>query len=298
MEAYKMNAETIVKEMNKKIEAEANKPHTSRKSEKALREKRNKWYKILSLVVFFIIWEMISRINVYQGWFNPVFLPSPSLIVKTGYDYMEKGILLKHIGISLYRMLIGFMIGTIIAVIGGALIASFKWIDNMLMPIVNMIGPIPVLAFLPMFLIWFGIGEGSKITLIAYTTFIAMLPYVTDGIKNTDPLLIRSAVSLGASKTQVFIKIVLNSAMPNIFTGMKACLGLAFSSLVVAEMMGASTGLGYIIVDAKNWFKMADMFLAAILIGILYTLFFCVLTILENILFKWKKDGITSAVES
>lgn len=288
----------IAEKTNIKINIDTNEPNISKKTEQALREKRNKWYKILSLIVFFIIWETGSRVNFYEGWFNPIFLPSPTLIIETGYDYMQKGILFKHIGISLYRMLSGFVIGTIIAVIIGSLIANFKWLDNIIMPIVNMFGPIPVLAFLPMFLIWFGIGEGSKITLIAYTTFIAMLPYVTDGIKNTDPLLIRSAISLGASKVQVFTKVILNSAMPNIFTGMKACLGLGFSSLVVAEMMGASSGLGYIIVDAKNWFKMSDMFLSAILIGILYTLFFCVLTLIENFLFKWKKDGMTSAIES
>lgn len=289
--------DTIIEEMNIRIEAEANGPGSSRKTEQTIRDKRNKWYKVLSLIIFFAIWEVISRVNVYQEWFNPIFLPSPALIIQTGYEYIQKGILFKHIGISLYRMLSGFMIGTIIAIIAGLLISSFKWVNNMLMPIINMFGPIPVLAFLPMFLIWFGIGEGSKITLIAYTTFIAMLPYVIDGIKNTDPLLIRSAISLGASTVHVFTKVILNSALPNIFAGMKACLGLGFSSLVVAEMMGASSGLGYIIVDAKNWFKMADMFLAAILIGILYTLFFCVLTIIENFLFKWKRDGVTSAVE-
>ncbi|MEQ8197347.1 MAG: ABC transporter permease [Clostridiaceae bacterium] len=287
----------LVLKMNIKSELEVNEPIKSRKTVQEAREKRNKWYKTLSLVIFFIIWEVLSRVNIYEGWFNPVFLPSPSLIIETGYMYIQKGILFKHIGISLYRMLSGFMIGTIIAVVAGALITNFKWIENIVMPIINMFGPIPVLAFLPMFLIWFGIGENSKITLISYTTFISMLPYVTDGIKNTDPLHIRSAASLGASKLQIFTKIILNSAMPNIFTGMKACLGLGFSSLVVAEMMGASSGLGYIIVDAKNWFKMADMFLAAILIGILYTLFYGIITIIESFLFKWKKDGIASAVE-
>lgn len=293
-----MKSEAIVKDINNKIEFVVNEERISRKIKQAIKQKRNKWYKVLSLVIFFIIWEIASRFNIYKGWFNPVLLPSPTLIIETGYDYFQKGTLFKHIGLSLYRMLGGFIIGTIIATILGALISSFKWIENIVMPIINMFGPIPVLAFLPMFLIWFGIGEGSKITLIAYTTVISMLPYVIDGIKNTDPLLIRSAISLGASRFQVFTKVILNSAMPNIFTGMKACLGLGFSSLVVAEMMGASSGLGYIIVDAKNWFKMADMFLAAILIGILYTLFFCVISILENILFKWKKDGITSAIES
>lgn len=276
---------------------ETNEPRVSRKTKQAILEKRNKWYKVVSLIAFFVIWEAFSRVNIYKEWFNPVFLPSPTLIMETAYKYIQEGILFKHIGISLYRMLSGFAIGTIIAVVFGALIANFKLLENIMMPIINMFGPIPVLAFLPMFLIWFGIGENSKITLITYTTFISMLPYVTDGIKNTEPLLIRSAASLGASKFQIFTKVILNSAMPNIFTGMKACLGLAFSSLVVAEMMGASSGLGYIIVDAKNWFKMADMFLAAILIGILYTIFYGVLTTIESFLFKWKRDGISSAVE-
>lgn len=282
-------------EMN--IMLEANEPRISRKTKQVILEKRNKWYKVASLIAFFIIWEAFSRVNIYKELFNPVFLPSPILIMETAYKYIQEGILFKHIGISLYRMLSGFIIGTTIAIVLGALITNFKLLENIMMPIINMFGPIPVLAFLPMFLIWFGIGENSKITLITYTTFISMLPYVTDGIKNTDPLLIRSAASLGASKYQIFIKVILNSAMPNIFAGMKACLGLGFSSLVVAEMMGASSGLGYIIVDAKNWFKMADMFLAAILIGILYTIFYSVLTIVESFLFKWKRDGISSAVE-
>lgn len=85
--------------------------------------------------------------------------------------------------------------------------------------------------------------------------------------------------------------------MLNIFIGMKVCFGLVFFLLVVVEMMGVLIGLGYIIVDVKNWFKMVDMFLVVILIGILYILFFCVFIILENILFKWKKDGIISVVE-
>lgn len=282
-------------EMN--IMLEANEPRISRKTKQVILERRNKWYKVASLIAFFIIWEAFSRVNIYKELFNPVFLPSPTLIMETAYKYIQEGILFKHIGISLYRMLSGFIIGTTIAIVLGALIANFKLLENIMMPIINMFGPIPVLAFLPMFLIWFGIGENSKITLITYTTFISMLPYVTDGIKNTDPLLIRSAASLGASKYQIFIKVILNSAMPNIFAGMKACLGLAFSSLVVAEMMGASSGLGYIIVDAKNWFKMADMFMSAILIGILYTIFYSALTIIESFLFKWKRDGISSAVE-
>lgn len=290
------------KEMAVKLSSIENKspvmPKISRKSMLEKRAKKDKWFKAVSLIGFFLIWQLISLQNVANEWFNPVFLPSPTMIIETGYGYIEKGILFKHIGISFYRMIMGFMIGTVIAIGGGILITNSKWIDNMITPIINLFGPIPVLAFLPMFLIWFGIGENSKITLISYTTFIAMLPYIIEGIKNTDPVLIRSAISLGATKTQVLTKIIFNSALPNIFAGMKASLGLAFSSLVVAEMMGASSGLGFIIVDAKNWFKMSDMFLAAILIGIEYTLFYCILTAIEKVLFRWRTDGISSAVES
>lgn len=264
---------------------------------KAMKSNHEKILKASSLIGFFLIWQLVSAINEKMMWFNPVFLPSPAMIVQTCIEYLQAGTLIGHIGVSFYRLIAGFAIGTVIAIVVAIIMTRSKIVDSIISPIINLFGPIPVLAFLPMFLIWFGIGENSKITLIAYTTFIAMLPYVRDGINNTDPILIRSAVSLGASDLQVFTKVILNSALPNIFSGMKACLGLAFSSLVVAEMMGASSGLGFIIVDSKNWFKMSDMFMAAILIGLEYTLMFAAFTGVEKILFKWKKSGIDSAIE-
>ncbi len=272
-------------------------PVVSRRTAAINRSKNNKWYKFFSLICFFLVWQFISNLNQEHNWFNPVFLPSPYMVLKTGYAYIQKGTLFIHIGESFFRMISGFILGLIISIVVGVMITSWKWFDNLLTPVLNLIGPIPVLAFLPMFLIWFGIGENSKISLIAYATFIPMLGYVTDGIRNTDPYLIRSAVSLGANRLQVFRKITFKSALPNIMTGMKASLAFTFSALVVAEMMGASSGLGFIIIDSKNWFKMSDMFMAATLIGLEYTVFNGILTILENFLLKWKKDGISHAVE-
>ncbi|MGE4548746.1 MAG: ABC transporter permease [Intestinibacillus sp.] len=274
------------------------KQNLSRRSAAAKTRKQNKWIQAIVLAVFFIVWQLVTIANVREGWFNPVFLPAPTTIVATAASYLAQGKLLGHIGISLYRLLTGFAIGTLLAVVLGSLMALFRKVNNLLSPIINLFGPIPVLAFLPMFLIWFGIGENSKITLIAYTTVIAMLPYVLDGIRGTDSLLVRSALSLGASGFQVFWHVLAPAALSNIFSGMKACLGLAFSSLVVAEMMGASSGLGFIIVDSKNWFKLADMFMSAIIIGLLYTGFFAVLTAAERLLFRWKKSGLDSAVEN
>ena len=269
-----------------------------RKIVEAHRARMNTYYKIFSLLFFFGLWQLISYLNSLNEWFNPVFLPSPAMVIETAYDYIIDGTLIGHIGMSFYRMIIGFVIGVVIAVVLGILIATKRDFDNILSPILNLVGPIPVFAFLPMFLIWFGIGESSKIALIAYATFVPLITYVIDGIKNTDPVLIRSARSLGATPFQVFTKVIFKSAMPHIFAGMKISLALTFSALVVAEMMGASEGLGYIIVNAKNWFKMADMILAATLIGLEYTIFYGILTLIEKRLFRWKKVGMSKAVEN
>lgn len=269
-----------------------------RKTVEVHRAKMDMYYKIFSLLFFFGLWQLISYLNSLNEWFNPVFLPSPAMVIETAYDYIIDGTLIGHIGMSFYRMIVGFVIGVVIAVALGILIATKRDFDNIFSPILNLVGPIPVFAFLPMFLIWFGIGESSKIALIAYATFVPLITYVIDGIKNTDPVLIRSARSLGATPFQVFTKVIFKSAMPHIFAGMKISLALTFSALVVAEMMGASEGLGYIIVNAKNWFKMADMFLAATLIGLEYTFFYGILTLIEKRLFRWKKVGMSKAVEN
>lgn len=250
-----------------------------------------------SLIFFFSTWQIITMLNVSQGWFNVKFLPSPIDVCQTFIKYTQDGSIWPHIFASLHRTLLGFALGVFVAVVLGIFITSSKLFDNLVSPVLNMLGPIPVFAFLPMFIIWFGVGEMSKIVLIAYATFMPLLTYTIDGINSTNPLLIRSAKCLGASEFQLFTKVILKSALPNIFTGMKVSLGLTFSALVVAELMGASSGLGYMIQNARNWFKLSDMFLAAALIGIEYSLFHSIITMAERKLFKWKKDGVVNAIE-
>ncbi len=269
----------------------------SYKTAAARRAKRDKYFKIGSLILFFLLWEVRGRVNDACQWGDPKFFPVPTGIIAAAYTYLTDGTLFTHLGISVYRVVVGYAIGVVIAIVLGSLIASFKTMDNIFSPIINLFGPIPIMAFLPMFILWFGIGEQSKVILIAYATIIYMLSYVTEGIKDTDPVLIRSAVSLGANPWQLFTRVKFQSAFPNIFLGMKGALGTAFGAMVVAEMMGASTGLGYIIVFSKNWFKMNDMMMAAIAIGLLYSLMFAILTVVESALFKWKKETTGGAVE-
>jgi sulfonate transport system permease protein len=270
---------------------------TSINVRKKLRMSRLKIIRWCSLCGFFVIWQIFGMLNQEFKFFNPAFLPSPTDVINVGYQMLLDGSLVQHLTSSLVRILIGFVIGTLVAVLLGIIITRSELIESIVDPILSLIGPIPAFAFLPLFIIWFGVGEFPKITLIAYATFLPILTYTIDGLKSINPVLIRSALSLGASEFKVFTKVILKSALPNIFVGMRVSLALTFSALVVAEMMGADKGLGFIIVDARNWFKTANMFLAAALIGIEYSILDFALKLVCKHLFKWKKGGMKDAVE-
>lgn len=252
--------------------------------------------RIISIIGFFMIWQSIGWINGVMEWFNPVYLPTPIAILHAGIEMASDGSLWTNIFISLRRIFSGVLIGTLLAFSVAILFVKFKKVEALINPIFNFIGPIPVIALLPAVVIWFGIGESSKLIIISFSTFMVVLGYALDGMKNTDPLLIRSAMSLGANSYQVFTNVIIKSAMPNIFSGIKASLSGSFAAMVVAEMMGATSGLGYVIINAKAWFKMNNMFLAIVMIGLLYTLFYFIITSLEGYLFRWK-GSLDSAIE-
>lgn len=272
------------------------------KAEDSIKKKKgNKRYKILnvvSILMFLIIWQIFSTMNETAQWMNPKFLPGPIRIIQTAGEYFQKGTLFTHILASLRRVMIGFLGGTLLAVVVGYICCSNKVISNIVDPVFNFIGPIPAYAFMPLFVIWFGIGELPKYIMIGYVTFFPMLSYTREGINNIDPALIRMAMSLGASSWQIFHKITIKAALPTVIAGMKTSLALIFSGLVVAEMMGSATGLGYIIVDSKNYFRVSDMFMSMFLIAALYLLIYFFINFIESRLFKWKKTGIGAAVDN
>ncbi|MFD1885865.1 ABC transporter permease [Paenibacillus wenxiniae] len=251
----------------------------------------------LPYVLFFVAWEAFSRLNMRIEMFNPLFLPAPSTLVHDGWALAKTGVILDSIIASSGRILAGFVIGSIAAVILAVLISKFATLERWVSPILTLISPIPSLALLPLFIIWFGIGEFPKIMLIAWTTFVPVLVNTVDGFKSVPSTLIRSALSLGASQRQVFTRVMIPSAVPNLLIGAQISLGLSFSALIVSEMMGADSGLGYMIVDARNYFKVTNMFVAIILIGIEYSIFAMLLKLLERRVLGWRKGGMGQAVE-
>lgn len=252
---------------------------------------------MLPILLFFIAWEIFGRLNLDFNWINPLFLPPPTLIVMDGLALAQTGMITSSIISSTFRILAGFGLGCVAAVLMGVIMSRYRFVENWISPIINLVGPIPALALLPLFIIWFGIGEFPKILLIAWSTFIPVLVYTLDGLKSVNSTLIRSALSLGANQRQIFTRVILPSAIPNILVGIEVSLGLSFSALVVSEMMGAENGLGYIIVDARNYFKISNMFVAIILIGLEYSLFAYLLKKMKNRILFWRKGGTHAAIE-
>ncbi|CAM4516742.1 sulfonate transport system permease protein [Paenibacillus endophyticus] len=254
-------------------------------------------YNILPSILFFVFWELFSQVNETAKFFNPNFLPAPSVLLSEGWELAKTGIITDSLISSTIRIALGFVIGSAAAVLLGVIMSKFKTVERWFSPILNLVGPIPTLALLPLFIIWFGIGEFPKVLLIAWTTFIPVLVYTLDGFKSVPSTLIRSALSLGASERQIFTRVMLPSAIPNFLVGAQVSLGLSFSALIVSEMMGAKSGLGYIIVDARNYFKISNMFIAIILIGLEYSLFSYLLKLVERRVMAWRKGGLRDAIE-
>lgn len=266
---------------------------------KKMKEKKYVILNVASIIVFLVLWQLFSMYNEQAQIMNPKYLPGPISVVQTVFEYIfDKGTLFQHIWASLYRILGGFLLGSVVAVIIGYISSKSKIFANIFDPIFNIFGPIPAYAFMPLFIIWFGIGELPKFLMIAYVTFFPMLSYTREGINSINPVLIRAAMSLGANQWQIFKRVTFKAAFPSIISGMKTSLALAFSGLVVAEMMGSDLGLGYIIVDSKNWFRVSDMFMAMFLIAAEYLIIYFILSYIEKKLFKWKKTGISAVVEN
>lgn len=267
------------------------------KKRKNVKESFMQRWNIMPFVTFFVLWEVFSQLNERFAWFNPIFLPPPSLIVSDAWVLAKTGIVLESLVSSSIRIALGFVIGCLFAVLFGVLMSKFRTFERWMSPILNLVSPIPALALLPLFIIWFGIGEFPKVLLIAWTTFVPVLVYTVDGFKSVPSTLIRSALSLGASERQIFTRVMIPSAIPNFIVGARVSLGLSFSALIVSEMMGAKSGLGYIIVDARNYFKISNMFVAIILIGLSYSLFSVLMKIAERRVLAWRKGGMRDAVE-
>jgi NitT/TauT family transport system permease protein len=217
-----------------------------------------------SIVSMVAIWHVIST-----AFFEPAFFPPPGLVLSTGIEMVRNGELAKHVGISLQRILLGFAIGSLIAAPIGLLMGSNRIIRAIFEPYINFFRFVPSIAWLTPVVIWFGIGETSKVLIIVYTTMFIVMINTIVGVSNIAPNKLRAAACLGAGVTQTFLYVTLPATLPFILTGMRLAMGNSFATVVSAEMLAADNGLGFLIFSSRLWMATDQIFIGIVSLGVL-----------------------------
>ena len=250
--------------------------------------------RVLALLGVLVVWAAVSYGNIALKIMNPVLLPTPGQVASVFEGTVRDGSLPWHIATSLVRVAIGFGAAAVAALALGLLAAMCVPLRLMVEPIVEFVRPIPPLAFLPMFLVWFGLGEASKVAFIGYTTFFPMFVAIAAGVLRVDVTLLRAAASLGASRMDLIRRVIVPSALPGIIVALRLGFGLALFVIVGAEFMGADAGLGHLIMEGRTFFVPAQIVMGALVLGLLGSVVNALLLGAERWLFRWREAGATS----
>lgn len=242
---------------------------------------------IISPLVFIVIIAFIEW-GTRSGWISNLTFPRPSDVFTTFIELYQSGLLFKHLLPSLARLLVGSAMGISAGIGVGVLIGLFTLIRAGFLPVIAAIFPIPKIALLPLFIIWFGIDEGSKYALIALGTFTPTVVATYGAVDNVDRGLIRMAQSFGLGWFSIVRKIVLPAALPGILSGLRISLAIAIILLVAAEMLGATYGIGAYILEAGSLYDLERLFVGVTILSILGVTISWVVGILERKLLVWR----------
>jgi len=241
---------------------------------------------LLAPLLLLLLWEALSRV----GLLDRRFFPAPSSIVGT-FMSLAQGPLLGHIGISLSRAAIGFLLGAVPAILLGVLMGLMPIVRAALQPIVGALFAIPKVAILPLIMLMFGLGEPSKWAIIATAVFFQVLISTTAGVANIDRIYLDVGRNFGAGRLATLWTIALPGALPVIFAGIRLGWGVSLLLLVTAEMVAAKSGLGYLIWQSWQTFTIEEMYVGLITIAVLGMLSFWLLDLLEGWLIPWRRRG-------
>lgn len=238
--------------------------------------------------VFMLLIGLVE-LGTRQGWISALTLPRPSDVLATFVELYQSGALWNHLLLpSLSRLLVGSVIGVSAGVFTGVMIGLFSWARAGLVPLVAALFPIPKIALLPLFVIWFGIDEPSKYALIAFGTFTPTVVATYGAVDNVDRTLIRMGQSFGLSWFSIVRKIVLPGAMPGILSGLRISLAIAIILLVAAEMLGAEYGVGAYILQAGSLYDLERLFAGVTILSVLGVLVSFTIGLVEKRLLNWR----------
>ena len=239
----------------------------------------------LSLIIFMLLWETLPRTGVVKQ----TFIAPPTIVASTIWELLTGGVLLEHIVVSLQRALSGFLLATLVAVPLGFLVGGwFRTVQRILTPLLRLLSEVNPFSLFPVFILLFGIGEVSKTVIIFWVCQWPILFHTITGVKSVDPLLIKAARSMGCDRRTLFCRVLLPGASPGIFTGMKMSAATSFFMLIAAEMIGASSGLGWLVWNAQVNYQIPKLFAATVVISLLGLGINALFIRLEGKVLAWK----------
>ncbi len=226
---------------------------------------KNKVIGCVTFIGLIVIWILATTF----GTIKPIFLPKPMDVIEACVKMFLKENYIHDIAVSVQRVFGGFFAAALFGIPLGLLMSVSEKVCAVFKPLISFIRYMPASAFIPMFIIWFGLGETEKMAVIFYGSFFYLTLMIMDVAKNVDETLIEVSYTLGARKRQVFLKVILRASLPGIMDALRTTFGAAWTYLIVAEIVGASSGLGYAIQSASRFLKTEKMFVGIITIGIL-----------------------------
>lgn len=242
-------------------------------------------FRSAAILGFLLVWEIGPLLASPS---TRVFLPPLHEVLIALWDLITSGALQAHLAASLTRSIAGFGIAVTLGIAAGLVIAWYRPLGTFLTPLLEVFRNTAALALLPVFTLLLGIGEESKITIVAYAAFFPVLLNTVAGVRTVDPLLVRAARSLGLSSFALFRKVILPSAVPTIFTGVRMAGTASILVLIAAEMVGAKAGLGFLIVNAQSSFLIPQMYAGILSVALLGLLVNTLLVTVERRLSRWR----------
>ncbi len=235
-------------------------------------------------VAILALWQGLYHL----GYIKPLILPPPTQVAATFWDLLKSGAMARHVGISVLRVLEGFGIAAFLGLSLGVAIGLSRTIDRLTDLIIQVVKPIPPIAWIPLAILWFGIGEESKVYIIFLGAFFPIIINTIDGIRQTDQKFVEVARILAVPRCKFVRQVVLPGALPAIMTGIRVGLMVAWICVVAAELIAASSGIGYLIMDARQLSQSDVVLVGMITIGVIGKVMDSIVKRLEMRLVGWK----------
>ncbi|MDE2572175.1 MAG: ABC transporter permease [bacterium] len=240
-----------------------------------------------SVLLLVFAWWLVVRLHLV----SPLFVPAPGAVwnafISTAGEPYRGHTLLVHVGISLYRVIVAFIAALVVSIPLGLAIGRYWWLDALMQPLINFYRPLPPLAYYTLLVIWLGIGDASKVALLFLAAIPALVINTAAGVHAVRREMVNAALSLGADKWQVFLHVIFPATLPYVFTGIRIALAFTYTTLVAAELVAATSGIGWMVLDASRFLRSDIIFMGIIIMGVTGMVLDYIVVLLQHRFVPW-----------